>query len=67
VAEAEVFDVVDGLVEQVGDVRVVEGVDDAAAASFADYEAEVPKDAQLLGDGGPFHPDGIRQFANGAR
>jgi Chromate resistance exported protein len=43
-----VFDGLYGLVEQVGDVGVVEGVDDVAAAPFADHEPEVAQDAQLL-------------------
>ena len=56
------FDVEDGLVEQVGDVRIVEGIDDAAAAPFANHEPEASKDAQLLGDGGPFHLDGLATY-----
>ena len=67
VAEPQVFDVEDGLVEQVGDVRIVEGVDDAAAVPFADHEPEVSEDAQLLGDGGAFHLDGGGELAHGAR
>ena len=66
VAEAKVFDMEDGLFEQVGDVGVVKGVDDAAAAPFADHEAEVTQDTQLLRDGGAFHRYRLGKFADRA-
>src|SRR5439155_6469 len=66
VAEAEVFDVEDGLVEQVGDVRVVQRVDDLAAAALADYEPEVSEDPQLVRDGRLLHVDGVGELANRA-
>ena len=40
-SEAEVFDVVDGLIEQVCDVGVEEGVNDASTSPVADDEPEV--------------------------
>lgn len=43
-AQAEVFAVVDRLVEQLGDVAVVEAVDDAAPAAGAGDQAEVAQE-----------------------
>ena len=48
--------VVDRLVEQDADMRVVQCVDDASAAPFAGHEAEVAE-AQLVRDGRSFHRD----------
>ena len=42
----------------------MQGVDDAAAASLADHESEMPEDAELLRDGGAFHRDGSGEFAD---
>ena len=50
--EPQVLDVVDGLVDERGDVVVVQLVDDVAAAPLADDEAQVAQDAQLLATGG---------------
>ena len=55
------------LVQQPGHVRVMQGVDDLAAVAAADDHPEVPKDAQLVGDGRLSHADGPRQPADGAR
>ena len=49
-AEPEMFGVVDGLVEQFGDVVVVEGVGDAAAVPLSVDEAEVAQHPQLVRD-----------------
>jgi len=38
-----VFAVVDGLIEELGDVVVVEAVDDAATSASAGDQAEVPQ------------------------
>ncbi len=51
------FDVVDGFLEQDGDVCVVECVDDPAAASLPDDEAEMAEQAKLVGDGRWLHAD----------
>ena len=50
------LDVEDGLVEQVGDVRVVQGVDDPRP-SLADHEPEMAQHPQLVRDRRPLHPD----------
>ena len=50
-AEAQVVDVVDGLVEQFGDVVVVQGVDDGPAVALAGDQAEVAQQPQLVGAG----------------
>jgi hypothetical protein len=60
-----VLDVVDGLLEKHADVAVVEGVDDAAPFAFADDEAEVTEDPELVGDGGLFHRHRDSEFADG--
>ena len=56
------LDVEDGLVEQVGHVRVVQGVDDAAPAPLPDDEAEMAKDSQLVRDGRLLHADRGREL-----
>lgn len=56
----------DGLVEQLGNVRVVEPVDDLLAASLADYESEVAQLSQLMRDRGGLHADGVGEFADRA-
>jgi hypothetical protein len=61
------FDVEDRLIEQVGDVGVVEGVDDAPPAPLADHEPEVAKHAQLMRDRGAFHPDRQGELIHSAR
>lgn len=43
--QAEVFDVVDGFVEELGHVAVVEAVDDAAAGASAGDQAQIPQQA----------------------
>ena len=42
------LDVKDGLVEQLGDVRVVQSVDDVLAPALADDKADVAQLAQLM-------------------
>lgn len=44
------LDVVNGFLEQDGDVGVMECVDNPAAASLADDKAEMAQEAQLVGD-----------------
>jgi len=62
--ESDVFDVVDGLVEQVGDVVVVERVDGMSSLTLADDEVEVAEDAELVRDGGLLHLDRLCEFAD---
>ena len=51
------LDVGDRLVEEVGDVRVVERVHDLAAVPLADHETELAEEAELVRDRGLLHPD----------
>jgi hypothetical protein len=67
VPEPEVFDVVHGLVEEVGDVGVVECVDDRPSATLADDEAEVTENAELVRDGGRLHFNDLREVVDGGR
>src|ERR1700726_3845131 len=60
-AQAQVLDVVDGLVQQRGDVVVVQGVDDVLARAGAGDQAEVAQQAQLVGAGGQLHTGGLGQ------
>jgi hypothetical protein len=60
------LDVVDRLLEQVGDVRVMQGVDDGAPASLADDESEVAEEAQLVRDRRAFHLDGCGKLVDRA-
>ncbi len=66
-AHAQVLDVVEGLVEEFGDVVVVEGVDDRAPLTFACDQSEVAQQAELVGAGGCFHADGFREVTDRAR
>src|SRR5579862_3757829 len=56
-AEAQVLAVVDGLVEEPGDVVVVEGVDGGPAVPGARNEAEVAEHPELVGHRGLLHAD----------
>ena len=56
----------DRLIEQVRDVRVMEGVHDAPAAPLADYKTEVAKHAQLVRHRGALHPNGQGELVHGA-
>ena len=51
------LDVMDGLVQELGDVGVVQAVHDPAAVPMADDETEGPQQAQLVGDRRLFHAD----------
>ena len=61
------LDVPHRLVDQVGDVGVMQGVDDRAAATRADDETEVAQQPQLMGDGGAFHLDSVGELVDAAR
>ena len=54
-SKAQVLNMEDRLIEQVRDMRVMEGVDDTPPAPLADNEPEVAQDAKLVRDGGTFH------------
>ena len=60
------LDMEDRLIEQVGDVRVVERVDDAPAAPLADNEPEVAQHAQLVRHRRAFHLNRQGEFVHGA-
>jgi hypothetical protein len=49
-AESQVSGVADGLVEELGDVVVVDGVGDAAALPHAVDQAEMAQQPQMVGD-----------------
>lgn len=54
-ADVKVLDVVDGFLQQSGDMAVVEPVDDVAPAAVAGHQANVAQEPELVGDGGLFH------------
>ena len=56
-AEAHVLDVGDDLFEQLGDVVVVELVDDLAPIALTGDQAKVAQQPQLVRDRGALHPD----------
>jgi hypothetical protein len=66
-SEAEVLAVVDGLVEQHGDVVVVELVDDALAGAGTGDQSEGAQQSQLVGHGRGLHTDGVGELMNRAR
>ena len=61
------LDVVDGLLEKDADVRVVEGVDDAAPAPLADHETKMAEHAELMRDRRLLHADRLRERVHRAR
>jgi hypothetical protein len=65
-AQAQVLDVVERLVEEFGDVVVVQGVDDGAALAGTGDQTEGAQDPELVGAGGLFHADGGGQFGGRA-
>jgi hypothetical protein len=65
-AHPQVFDVGHRLLEQLGDVFVVEFVANLTAVPTSRNEAEVAQESQLVGDGRGFHPDGLGKLANRA-
>lgn len=65
-SHAQMLHVEERLVEEFGDMVVVERVDDRAAVAFAGHEAEVAQQAQLVGAGGGFHTGGVGEVADGA-
>lgn len=66
-AEPQVLDVEEGLFQKLGDVAVVEGVDDGAATAFPGDEPEIAQQAELVGAGGGFHAHSIGEVAYRAR
>lgn len=65
-SETAVLDVVDGLIEQLANVAVVEGVDNGPPGPVAVDQTEVTEKAQLVGHGGLLHIDRGRQLADRA-
>lgn len=60
------LDVEDRLIEQLGDVGIVEPVDDLFAPPLADHKAEMPKLSQLMRHGRRLHAHGVRELADRA-
>lgn len=56
----------DRLVEQVGDVRIVERVNHAPAVAHADNKSEVAQHTQLVRNGGSLHLNGFGELVHGA-
>ena len=67
VAEPEVLDVEDGLVEQLRDVRVMQPVDHLLAAALPDHQPHVPQLTQLMRDRRCLHRDRLGEFVHRAR
>lgn len=60
------FNVEDCLVEQIGNVGVVEGVHDVSAAPLADNEAEMSQHPKLMRDRRLLHRDGRGELTDRA-
>ncbi len=58
---------VEGLVKELGDVVVVEGVHHGAAFAGASHEAEMAQQAELVGAGGLLQTDLGGQLGRGER
>ena len=56
-AEPNVLDVADRLIEQLGDMRVVQRVDDPPPLTLTDDQTDVPQQPQLMRHSGLLHPD----------
>jgi len=65
--KADVLDVVQRLIEEVGNVRVVQCVDDTSAASLADDEPQMAEQAQLVRDRRGLHADRLGESVHRAR
>ena len=63
----QVLNVADGLLEQLGDVFVVELVDDVAALSFGVHQPEVPEHTELVGHRRGLHADMFGEVPDRAR
>ncbi|GAA1506232.1 hypothetical protein GCM10009730_07090 [Streptomyces albidochromogenes] len=61
------LNVINGFVEKLGDVIVVQAVDNAVALPDSCDEAQSAREAELMGDRRLFHPDGFGQFRHAAR
>ncbi len=57
----------DSLVEQVGDMRVVQRVDDLATVPLADHETELAEEAELVRHRRLLHPDRSSKLTDRAR
>jgi hypothetical protein len=66
-AQLQVLDVVDGLVQEHGDVVVIQAVDDALAGAAAGDQAEVAQQPQLVGDRRLLHADSHGKLGDRAR
>ncbi len=67
VAQPNVFGVIHRLVQQAGDVIVVQRVGDAASVALGGDQAHRAEQAQLVGDRRLFHADGFGELADGGR
>jgi hypothetical protein len=56
----------DRLIEQIRDVRIMEGIDHAPPASLTDHESEVAKHTQLVRHRRALHPNREGEFVHGA-
>jgi hypothetical protein len=63
-AEAQMLAVVDGFVQEPGDVIVVEGVNGGLALPRTGDQTEVAEQAQLVGNRGVFHADVGRELGD---
>ena len=66
VAEAQVLDVRDGLVEELADVLVVQLVLHTAPVAAPDDETEMTQNAQLVRDRRSLHPDMLGEVGHRA-
>ncbi|MCT7361547.1 hypothetical protein A7G45_01865 [Mycolicibacterium llatzerense] len=64
--QSQVLAVIDGFVEQLRDVVVVEAVDDAASAAGAAHQSEIAQQAELVGDEGLLEAYRIGEVCDGA-
>lgn len=65
-ATAAVLDVGERLLQEIGDVRVVQGVEDVAPAALANDEPEMAQHPQLVGDRGLLHLQRVGQLTDAA-
>ena len=66
-AQAEMLDVVDGLVEELSDMAVIQPVDHGAATPFAIDQTERAQQAKLMGDSRLLHFDRSGELSHADR
>ena len=66
-AEPDVLDMTDSLIDQLGDMHVIQRVHDPPALTLTDDQADIPQQPQLMRDSGLLHPDRVDELRDRMR